>query len=242
MDRALLRLYMAGCFHYWDQLPGRRGRRRGRAAGVWPVAAGRAAPARPPSGLRRDVFFLRMLLPCCRLAQHPSTPLLPADLARECYARGASVAQLRGCVRHLVVFAGYGPCLAATLALHKAKLLPEDAPGKVRGVEQAGRRAGDTPAWPCCRNDRSASMAGVAHPPVARPPARTLQAAGPAGNAFELVYGGVTDRVRANMQAADPVLQEWIRCGVAGVAAAGRRWRGDGCGWAAAARGQGGSI
>lgn len=109
MDRALLRLFMAGCFHYWDQLP---------------------------------------------------------DLARECYSRGASVAQLRGCVRHLVVFAGYGPCLAATLALHKAKLLPEDAPGK---------------------------------------------AAGPPGNAFELVYGGVTDRVRANMQAADPVLQEWIR-------------------------------
>ena len=40
-----------------------------------------------------------------------------------------------------------------------------------------------------------------------------MQAAGPPGNAFELVYGGVTDRVRANMQAADPVLQEWIRCG-----------------------------
>lgn len=61
------------------------------------------------------------------------------------------MAQLRGCVRHLVVFAGYGPCLAATLALHKAKLLPEDAPGKVgsgrwedlRGVQPAScaRRA-----------------------------------------------------------------------------------------------------
>lgn len=44
-----------------------------------------------------------------------------------------------------------------------------------------------------------------------------LQAAGPPGNAFELVYGGVTDRVRANMQAADPVLQEWIRWGWAGL-------------------------
>ena len=21
-DRAMVRLYMAGCFHYWDQLPG----------------------------------------------------------------------------------------------------------------------------------------------------------------------------------------------------------------------------
>ncbi len=49
--------------------------------------------------------------------------------------------------------------------------------------------------------------------------ARTLQVAGPPGNAFELVYGGVTDRVRANMQAADPVLQGWIRCGAAGAPA-----------------------
>lgn len=29
--------------------------------------------------------------------------------------------------------AGYGPCLAATFALHKAKLLPEDTPGKIGG-------------------------------------------------------------------------------------------------------------
>ncbi|KAL4457939.1 hypothetical protein ABPG75_012804 [Micractinium tetrahymenae] len=108
-DRAMVRLYMAACFHYWDQLPG---------------------------------------------------------LAREYMGAGASAEQLRGCVRHLVVFAGYGPCLAATLALHKAKLLPEDTPAKVSG---------------------------------------------PPGNAFELVYAGVTDRVRANMHAADPVLGEWIR-------------------------------
>lgn len=105
----MVRLFMAACFHYWDQLPG---------------------------------------------------------LAREYTAAGASAEQLRGCVRHLVVFAGYGPCLAATLALHKAKLLPEDTPAKVSG---------------------------------------------PPGNAFELVYAGVTDRVRANMHAADPVLGEWIR-------------------------------
>jgi hypothetical protein len=34
----------------------------------------------------------------------------------------------------LVVFAGYGPCLAATLTLHKAKLLPEDTPAKVHAL------------------------------------------------------------------------------------------------------------
>ena len=37
------------------------------------------------------------------------------------------------------------------------------------------------------------------------------QVDGPPGNAFELVYGGVTDRVRQNMHAADPALGEWIR-------------------------------
>ena len=37
------------------------------------------------------------------------------------------------------------------------------------------------------------------------------QVHGPPGNAFELVYGGVTDRVRQNMHAADPALGEWIR-------------------------------
>eukprot|EP00887_Chlorella_sp_A99_P001405 scaffold8.g1405.t1 len=108
-DRQMARLFMAGCFHYWDQLP---------------------------------------------------------DAARALYAAGASVAEVRGTVRHMVVVAGYGPCLAATLALHKAGLLPEDAP---------------------------------------------VKAGGPPGNAFELVYSAVSDRVRANMHAADPGLGEWIR-------------------------------
>ena len=42
MDRSLLRLYMAGCFHYWDQLPGEQ-------AGHTDVQGGE--PARPPSDL-----------------------------------------------------------------------------------------------------------------------------------------------------------------------------------------------
>ena len=34
---------------------------------------------------------------------------------------------------------------------------------------------------------------------------------GQPGNAFELVYGGVTDAVRKKMHAVDPVLGEYIR-------------------------------
>lgn len=59
-------------------------------------------------------------------------------------------------------------------------------------------------------------------------PTPLAQVSGPPGNAFELVYAGVTDRVRANMHAADPVLGEWIRCaGRWGVRARGARagWR-----------------
>lgn len=37
------------------------------------------------------------------------------------------------------------------------------------------------------------------------------KAGGDPGNAFELVYTSVTDVVRSKMQAADPVLAEWIR-------------------------------
>ena len=62
-------------------------------------------------------------------------------LARDVVAEGGSLEELRGCVRHLVVFAGYGPCLAATLALHKAGLLPENTPAKV------GCGEGNAGAW-----------------------------------------------------------------------------------------------
>eukprot|EP00208_Stichococcus_sp_RCC1054_P005373 CAMPEP_0206144846 /NCGR_PEP_ID=MMETSP1473-20131121/25574_1 /ASSEMBLY_ACC=CAM_ASM_001109 /TAXON_ID=1461547 /ORGANISM="Stichococcus sp, Strain RCC1054" /LENGTH=288 /DNA_ID=CAMNT_0053540827 /DNA_START=259 /DNA_END=1125 /DNA_ORIENTATION=+ len=108
-DKALVRLFMASCFHKWELLE---------------------------------------------------------DLGHNCYKQGCTIQEVRGCVRHLIVVAGYGPCLAATLHLHKAKLLPEETPGKVGG---------------------------------------------PPGDAFEVVYGKVTDKVRRNMHAADPVLGELIR-------------------------------
>ncbi|KAH7619545.1 hypothetical protein Ndes2526B_g06524 [Nannochloris sp. 'desiccata'] len=54
-------------------------------------------------------------------------------LAKRFYAAGGTIEQLRGCLRHLIVLAGYGPCLAAFLTLQKAKLLPENTPGKIGG-------------------------------------------------------------------------------------------------------------
>eukprot|EP00884_Botryococcus_braunii_P011455 jgi/Botrbrau1/2030/Bobra.0047s0012.3 len=55
------------------------------------------------------------------------------ELARSCYKAGAKVAEVRGCIRHLIVVSGYGPCLAATNHLHAAQLLAEDTPGKIQG-------------------------------------------------------------------------------------------------------------
>lgn len=54
-------------------------------------------------------------------------------LARQFYAAGGTIEQLRGCLRHIIVLGGYGPCLAANLTLQKAKLLPQDTPAKIGG-------------------------------------------------------------------------------------------------------------
>ena len=52
------------------------------------------------------------------------------------YDEGGTVDQVRATVRHLVVFAGYGPCLAAMTALKKHGSIPYNTPGKIAGYEQ----------------------------------------------------------------------------------------------------------
>lgn len=44
------------------------------------------------------------------------------------------------------------------------------------------------------------------------PEDRPGKVGGPPGNAFEIVYDGVTDKVREKMHSVDPVLGEYIRC------------------------------
>ncbi|CAL8463741.1 g3275 [Coccomyxa elongata] len=57
---------------------------------------------------------------------------LPA-LGKVCLEAGNSAAELRGCIRHMSVLAGYAPCLAATATLTKAGVLGESEPGKAGG-------------------------------------------------------------------------------------------------------------
>ncbi|KAK9807216.1 hypothetical protein WJX73_010028 [Symbiochloris irregularis] len=55
------------------------------------------------------------------------------EMGQTCYSAGCSVPEVRGCIRHLIVAAGYTTCLAAGSRLLAAQLLPVDTPGKVSG-------------------------------------------------------------------------------------------------------------
>lgn len=73
-DRHMARLYVAGCFHQWEQLPGRE-----------PLHTG------------------ALQLCMYDLAYEATSVKCSADIARELIASGCSAEELRGCVRHLVV-------------------------------------------------------------------------------------------------------------------------------------------
>lgn len=77
---------------------------------------------------RKDASLVRLFL----AASLHLWEQLPG-LSQDCYDSGCSVAEVRGCVRHLVVVAGYAPALSATKHLYNAQRLPEDVPGKSGG-------------------------------------------------------------------------------------------------------------
>lgn len=146
---------------------------------------GPGSPGALPPG---DAALVQLYAAGCALQWSALVPLARAYAALP----GASEAALRATTRHLITFAGYAPCLKATLTLHKA--------GAYRfgcgGADGAGGgRSGADQATP------------AAAPPSV-PPGKTR---GRPGDAFEAVYGPTTDRVRASMHDADPVVGEWMR-------------------------------
>ena len=87
----MVRLYVAGCFHKWEQLPGAWG---AGAVALAPPAASRACRA---AAQLRSVSSAENSNSCwCHRCS-------AADIARELLAAGCSMEELRGCVRHLVV-------------------------------------------------------------------------------------------------------------------------------------------
>ena len=96
-------------------------------------------------------------------------------------------------------FAGYGPCLAATNHLHAAK---------VRLVLSIAI------PYPCnaqVLGEPVLTLPVVAHHQLLERDTPGKVGGAP-GDAFELVYGVVTDAVREKVHAVDPVLAEYIRC------------------------------
>eukprot|EP00884_Botryococcus_braunii_P017134 jgi/Botrbrau1/4103/Bobra.152_3s0051.1 len=77
---------------------------------------------------RKDENLIRLFL----TASFHEWNKLPG-LAQSCYDAGSTVAEVRGCIRHMCVLAGYAPALAAAKQLHGAGLLPEEVAGKAGG-------------------------------------------------------------------------------------------------------------
>lgn len=125
---------------------------------------------------------------------------------------GASETALRGTTRHLITFAGYAPCLKATLTLHKAGAYRFESESNATGVGASGGRAGGNGT--VGGNAGGNGAVGVngnddgVGASASVPPGKTR---GRPGDAFEAVYGPTTDRVRASMHSADPVVGEWMR-------------------------------
>mmetsp|Transcript_17255 Transcript_17255/g.37228 ORF Transcript_17255/g.37228 Transcript_17255/m.37228 type:complete len:261 (+) Transcript_17255:298-1080(+) len=76
----------------------------------------------------KDAALVKLYMTACKY----EWGALP-DLARAATQLAASPSELSGTVRHLIIFSGYAPCLAATISLRQAGLLEEPVPGKVGG-------------------------------------------------------------------------------------------------------------
>ena len=72
-DKALARLFMAATFHHWDILPG------------------------------EDIYNNHLDIPLPNESIVTLKDAFVAELGRKCYAEGASLEEIRSCVRHLIV-------------------------------------------------------------------------------------------------------------------------------------------
>jgi len=159
-----------------------------------------------------------------------SLSLIHAALASTAAAAGASPAEVRATVRHLVVVSGYAHCLAATNALVAGGVRKELGWWAAHGA-RTRERARRTPLLspPLSHSHPLLLLFQFLGPPTpgviagAAAPARPqAQAQGPppagphppapaSSSAFARVYGRAAPTVAARLHAADPVMAEWIR-------------------------------
>lgn len=158
--------------------------------------------------LRQEVSLVHLYTAAC-LYQWDSLPTIASHVHRldtssdDSPSPSASAThKIQAAVRHLVVFCGYGPCLAAMTALKKADPvdthdahdadhhvpIPFDTPGKV-----------------------SARSSGAPLSPASSPVPSSDSVPSLQGNAFRLVYHELSPKVRNTVYQADPVLENWIQ-------------------------------
>ena len=78
-DACLIQLFLAATLHLWDLLPSKS----------------------PKSNPPHATTFLKRTLTCLKCCQLVATE--PAELCQDCFDAGCCIAEVRGCVRHLVV-------------------------------------------------------------------------------------------------------------------------------------------
>ena len=151
-----------------------------------PGLATRLADPSTSRSLQKELSLVNLYTAAC-LYQWDSLPSLAAHVHRHTGDAATATRLVQATIRHLVVFSGYGPTLAAMTALKRAVVdeadpvgIPFDTPGKV-SVQSSGA------------------------------PLPATESASKAGNAFELVYHELSPKVRGTVYQADPVLENWIQ-------------------------------
>ena len=147
--------------------------------------------------LLAELSLVHLYTAAC-LYQWDSLPSLAAQVHACTPPDLDATARVQATVRHLVVFSGYGPCLAAMTALKKVddemlqRTIPYDTPGKVSSSAGGGDGCGGG-------SENNADSNNIDDTNSRR------------GNAFELVYSTLSPKVRNTVRQADPVLENWIQ-------------------------------
>ncbi len=154
------------------------------------------SPSRKPNAraaLLAELSLVHLYTAAC-LYHWDSLPSLAAQVHACTPPDLDATARVQATVRHLVVFCGYGPCLAAMTALKKVddqmlqRTIPHDTPGKISS----------------CTGVDDADCTGTVRDTLKHNDHNR-------GNAFQLVYSALSPKVRNTVYQADPVLENWIQ-------------------------------
>ena len=164
--------------------------------------------------LRQEVSLVHLYTAAC-LYQWDSLPTIASHVHRldtssdDSPSPSASAThKIQAAVRHLVVFCGYGPCLAAMTALKKADPVGTHDAHDAHDAHDPDHHVPipfDTPGKVSARSS-GAPLSPASSPVPSSDSVPSLQ-----GNAFRLVYHELSPKVRNTVYQADPVLENWIQ-------------------------------